>query len=129
VVQGNLLEWNAYPLYFTVFEDEICQPDFGTKLLFLVHFRCHSLCVCDIAVRSLGDFNTPFVQANVQGLNAAMCHLQQKYPIHLPSCPLPKGILSPPSRRQVILGWGVPVAAHRSVTFVPSRTTMSVLVG
>lgn len=38
-------------------------------------------------------------------------------------------IVPPVSRRHVTVGSGVPVAAHRSVTLLPSRTTMSVLVG
>lgn len=36
---------------------------------------------------------------------------------------------SPPSRRHVMLGAGEPEAAHLKVTELPSRTTMSVLVG
>lgn len=48
---------------------------------------------------------------------------------HLPSAPLGNGISSPPSRRQVIVGVGEPVAAHFRVTFEPSRMTISVLVG
>jgi hypothetical protein len=37
-------------------------------------------------------------------------------------------MLSPSSRSQITAGCGDPVAAQRSITFVPSRTTMSVLV-
>lgn len=47
----------------------------------------------------------------------------------LPSVPFGTGIGSPPSRRQVMVGVGEPVAAHFNVTFEPSRTTISVLVG
>lgn len=47
----------------------------------------------------------------------------------LPSCPPGKGIGSPLSRLQVIVGVGDPVAAHFNVTLLPSRITISVLVG
>lgn len=50
-------------------------------------------------------------------------------PHHSPSLPPSSIILSPLSLRQVMLGAGEPVAAHFSVTLLPSRTTMSVLVG
>lgn len=46
-----------------------------------------------------------------------------------PSLPPWSIIFSPPSLRQVMLGAGDPVAAHFKVTLLPSRTTMSVLVG
>lgn len=47
----------------------------------------------------------------------------------LPSSPLASSMGTPLSRRHVIVGSGEPVAAHLSVTLLPSRTTMSVLVG
>lgn len=47
----------------------------------------------------------------------------------LPSSPLANSMGTPLSRRHVIVGSGEPVAAHLSVTLLPSRTTMSVLVG
>lgn len=46
----------------------------------------------------------------------------------LPSFVLLRKIGRPSSLRQFIVGAGEPVAAQRKVTFVPSRTTMSVLV-
>lgn len=56
-------------------------------------------------------------------------HALSLSPSYLPSAPVGNGISSPPSRRQVIVGVGEPVAAHFRVTFEPSRMTMSVLVG
>lgn len=50
-------------------------------------------------------------------------------PAYVPSCQLDRVMVPPASRRQDTVGSGVPVAAQRSVTFVPSRTIMSVLVG
>lgn len=49
--------------------------------------------------------------------------------LNSPSMPLWSAIFSLPSRRHVMFGWGEPVAAHLSVTLLPSLTTMSVLVG
>lgn len=46
-----------------------------------------------------------------------------------PSLPPCNIIFSPPSRLHVMFGVGEPVAAHFSVTLLPSRTTISVLVG
>lgn len=46
---------------------------------------------------------------------------------NIPSCEL--GWMVPPtSRRHMTFGFGVPVAAHRNVTSLPSRTSISVLV-
>lgn len=49
--------------------------------------------------------------------------------MYKPWCQFDSVIIPPASRRQVTVGSGVPVAAHRIVTLLPSLTTISVLVG
>ncbi|KAK1134531.1 hypothetical protein K0M31_007313 [Melipona bicolor] len=52
-------------------------------------------------------------------------HLPLKY---VPSWEFDCAMVPPISRRHVTFGLGVPVAAHRNVTLLPSCTSMSVLV-
>lgn len=61
--------------------------------------------------------------------NLAKKMMKLKQIIALPSTPFGSAIARPFSRRHTICGGGDPVAAHLNVTFEPSRTTMSVLVG
>lgn len=47
----------------------------------------------------------------------------------IPSCQLERMMVPPASRRHVTVGSGLPVAAQRKVTLLPSLTIISVLVG